>query len=370
MKDLVTGTKSKYKVLHLLEWWDLGGGLETVTKEIVCGLNKDKCDVEVWCLHRGGPMAEEIRQKGIPVRILNISTYHNPFNILKLAQLFKLAKPDIIHSHVYFASTIGRLAAKIAGIKICVNHVHSSYWHYSQLNLIIERILSFFTYKIICVSQSVQEFVIDHERIDPAKAVVIYNGISRRNIQTVPRVGNDFVITVVASLLANKGHGVLLEAISSLKDKHPHIKCWVVGEGEMEAQLKEHAKELGIEKHTTFLGVRRDIPEILSASHLFVLPSLLREGLPVSILEAMAYGVAVVASSVGGIPEVIEDGKNGCLVPPHDPQRLADCIDGLICNPERCHHLALAGKQTFEERFEAKIMVNKIEDLYEESMEA
>ncbi|MBF0510762.1 MAG: glycosyltransferase [Candidatus Omnitrophica bacterium] len=355
-------TVKKIKVLHLLEWCELGGGLEIMTKEIVCGLDKEKFEVEVWCLYRGGLMAEEIHQQGLPVRVLNISTYHNPCNILKLIYLFKEARPDIIHTHVYFASTIGRIAAKLAGVKVCINHVHSSYWHYSKWNLMIERVLSVWTEKIICVSQSVRDFVVQYEKIPSSKVLVIYNGITRKEINSQPN--HDFIVTIVASLFANKGHRVLLEAIASLKNKHPSLKCWMVGEGQEGLGLRALCEELGIVDRVVFWGVRWDIPEILAQSQLFVLTSTQREGLGVAILEAMAYGLPVIASRVGGIPEIIEDGKNGCLVPPGDSQKLAECIDRLIQNTDERQRLASAGRQTFEERFQAKYMIEKIQELY------
>ena len=358
----------KYKVLHLLEWFELGGGLEMIAGEIATGLNKDVFDAQIWCLCRGGKLVEEFRQKGIKVRILNITSYHNPLNIIKLVQLFKEAKPDIVHTHVYFASTIGRIAAKLAGVKVCINHVHSSYWHYTKLNILMERLLSLWTSKIICVSEHVRTFVVEYEKINADRVVIIRNGISRKDVCKPPDHSDHFVITIVASLFANKGHMILLDAIALLRGRYPQIKCWIVGEGEMGTELKQYAKDLGIDQDVVFWGVRWDVPQLLLASQLFVLTSIFREGLPISILEAMAYGVPVVASSVGGIPEIIKDGINGCLVLPQDAQQLADCIEELIKDPDKCMRLALAGKKTFEEDFEAKKMVAQIEDVYRKAL--
>ncbi len=353
----------KYKVIHLVEHCDLAGGLETVVCEIVLGLDKEKFDVQLWCLARGGYLAEEVRKNGVTVRVLGIRTYHNPLNIFKLARLFKEAKPDILHSHIYFASTLGRIAAFLAGVKICLVHVHSSYWHYSKRNVFIERLLSLMTSKIICVSKSVQSFVVGHEKIDAPKTVVVYNGISRRQVAKPP-VAEGIILTVVAFLTERKGHKYLFEAIALLKDKHPSIKCWIVGDGQMASQLHELAKQLAIADKMVFWGARSDVPEILSASQLFVLPSIAMEGLPVSIIEAMAYGVAVVASRMGGIVEIIEDGHNGCLVAPHDSQQLADTIDRLIRDPEKRRLMALAAGKTFEQKFSARAMIAQIEEIY------
>lgn len=365
----------RIKVFQLLEWFELGGGLEKIAGEIAVGLNQERFISEIWCIDRGGKLVEMYRKKGVPVRVLNISSYFNPFNILKLAKLFKQEKPDIIHTHVYFAATIGRIAAKLAGVKVIMHHVHSTYWHYSSINVLMERFLSHFTDKIICVSQAVRNFVVLNEKINPNKIEVIYNGISRKEVATdrdsfrlaLGVQKDDVVITVVASLLHNKGHKVLLEAMAGLKDKYPFLKCWIVGEGPMEKELRDMVSQWSLEKQVTFLGVRADVPEILSTSDIFVLPSLLREGQPLSVLEAMAYGVPVIASRIGGVPEIIRDQENGILVPAQEPQLLADQIEVLILDPGRRKQLGEAGRKTFVENFDANIMIKKMEELYTES---
>lgn len=366
----------KIKVFQLLEWFELGGGLEKIAGEIALGLNPERFTSEIWCIDRGGKLVEMYQEKGVPVRVLHISSYFNLFNIFKLANLLKQEKPDIIHTHVYFAATIGRIAAKLAGIKVIIHHVHSTYWHYSSINLLIERWLSLLTDKIICVSRAVQDFVVTHERIRLDKTEFIDNGISGKEIPVNPSLFRSIlgvekehvVITIVASLLNNKGHKILLEAIFCLKDKYPFIKCCIVGEGPMEKDLKNLVNQWSLEKQVIFLGVRSDVPEILSASDMFVLPSLLREGQPLSILEAMAFGVPVIASRVGGIPEIIRDQENGVLVPPQEPQLLADQIEALILDSAKRERFGQAGKKTFDESFDAKIMIKKIEELYVKSL--
>ena len=360
----------KLKVLQLLEWFDLGGGLETITGEIALGLDRNQFDVEIWCIARGGKLVEEFRKKGITVRVLDINTYFNPLNILKLALLFRQVKPDIIHTHVYFASTIGRVAARLAGVPICINHVHSMYWHYSKINLLIEKFLSLCTDKIICVSQVVKDFVIRHERIAEIKTVVIKNGITQISGQTPGQRESfgvekkDILIVCVASLLGNKGHEILLQALVLLRKTIPEIKCLIVGEGLMEGGLKKQATELKLDKHVRFLGVRNDVPSILKACDIFVLPSLYREGLPVSILEAMAYGLPVVASRVGGVPEVITDHVNGLLVSPANAPELAQSLLRLILDPDLRKRLSEQAHNDFTEKFEAKVMIRQIEQLY------
>jgi len=366
---------SKIKVLHLLEWFDISGGLERVALEIAFGLAGEKYDVEIWCVHRGGALVESLEQKRISVRILNIESYFNPLNILKLARAFRETKPDIIHTHVYFASTIGRIAATIAGVPVCINHVHSAYWHYTPQNLFIERLLAQVTRRIICVSNYVRDFVINHEKIDPSKVEVIYNGITSVNTASRPDSRQAFhvpeaeiIITTVATLFENKGHQVVLKALSLLRDRFKNFKYWIVGAGLMEKELKELAKQLNLEKEIIFWGVRKDVPQILAASDIFVLASIHREGLPISILEAQSCQVPVIASRIGGVPEVINDQVNGLLVAPNDPAALAKALEELIFKSDKRQEYAKEGARTFNEHFCAKFMIERIDRLYQKCL--
>jgi len=365
----------KYKVIHLVETLDAIGGMERIIAEIAIHLNKQEFELRIWCLHRDGKFAQELRKQGLIVRVLNINDYYNPLNILKLAWALKKARPDIVHTHMYFASTIGRIAGKIAGVKVLINHVHSSYWHYSSRNLLIERILSKITNKIICVSRHTKDFVINHEKIDLSKVEVIYNGISiehafsrqdvRQSFNVLPQ---EIIIITVASLLENKGHRVLLKALSLLGDQKSRVKCWIVGQGPMEEELKEYARELNLDSKIIFWGERHDVPQLLTASDIFVLASIQREGLSISVLEALAYQVPVIATKVGGIPEVIEDCVNGLLLAPNEPDALAAAIEGLMTDHQKRLEYAQAGSRKFYEQFESKIMIAHIEKLYKECL--
>ena len=129
---------NKLSVIHLVE--DLKtGGAERVIADTAEGLDRKKFRAQVWCVARGGEIADELRGKGVEVRILGIRSYHNPLNILRLSSFLKKEKPDIVHTHGYFASVIGRLAAKKAGLPIISTHVHSTYWEYKKRHLLLER---------------------------------------------------------------------------------------------------------------------------------------------------------------------------------------------------------------------------------------
>ena len=363
----------KIKILQLVE--DLSvGGAEKVIAEISQGLNKQNFNVSIWCLSKGGAIAVELQEKGAAVNILGISNYFNPLNIFKLVFLLKKAQPNIVHTHGYFASVIGRIAAKLACIPVLISHVHSTYWDYTKRNLWIEKYLSRFTSSIICCSKAVKDFVTGHERIDPSKTTVIYNGVDVErfyNFNDIPAAKKEFgiepnipVVGIVSSLTPHKGHKFLLQAAPLILETFPTTIFLFVGDGILMDELYKQAKDLNISTNVIFSGTRNNIPEILNAMDIFVLPSTTREGLGISILEAMATEKPVVATNIGGIPEVVVNGKTGILVPPQNPEALASAIIDLLKNPEKVQEMGKMGKLRVEEKFTTKKMISEIDSLY------
>lgn len=365
--------EDRIKVLHLVE--DLKtGGAERIIADISEGLNRQEFAAGVWCLTRGGEIADELKNKGIPVGILRISNYHNPLTILGLSHLLRKEKPDIVHTHLYFASVIGRLAARRAAIPILLSHVHSTYWEYKKRHIWMERFLSRITKKIICCSKAVEHFVTHQERIRSSKTIVIYNGVDEERFSSTKepsliktQLGIDSespVVGSVSSLKALKGHTYLLRAVPLITDIFPKTKFLIVGDGPLRPLLEAQVKEENISSSVIFTGTRQDIPDLLSAMDVFILPSCLREGLGIAIIEAMAAAKPVVATDIGGIPEVVRSGATGLLVPPRDEIALGEAIIQLLKNPEMSKHLGKQGKLRFKKRFTKKKMISEIENLY------
>jgi len=364
----------KIRALHLVEDLKIGGA-ERIIATIATGLNKQNFDVIIWCIARGGEVADELKEAGVKVNILGIFNYHNPINILKLARLLKKAKPDIVHTHGYFASVIGRIASKIAGILILINHVHSTYWDYKKRHILMERFLSLFTHKIICCSKAVEDFVRDHERIKPAKTLVIYNGVDGdrfslpKNTSSVKaQLGidsGDSVVGIISSLTPHKGHKYLFQAAPMILDASPPAKFLIVGDGILREKLEKQIKNLDLASYVIFTGTRKDIPDLLSTMDIFVLPSCEREGLGISIIEAMAAEKPVVAADIGGIPEVVKNGETGFLIPPRNPEALARAIIELLRNPRKAKTMGKQGRKRFKEKFTNKRMLSEVENLYE-----
>lgn len=364
-----------FPVLHIVEDMKIGG-LEKVLASIVLGLDRKKYRPEVWCLSRGGEMADELMRQDVKVRILNLETYHNPLNIVHLTGLMRQARFSLLHTHGYFAGTFGRLSGWLAGVPVLVTHVHSTYFNYRKRNLWVERMLSHVTSKVICVSAAVQSFVTDLENIPKEKTCVIYNGVDVPSgnvpvedmLQTRSSLGigdNEILLIVVASLKPLKGHAFLFHALSDIFQRVPNFRLLVVGDGPQRKDLEAQAEHLGIASRILFTGTRDDVQALLRISDIFILPSVEREGVSMAIIEAMASGLPVVSTLLGGIPEVVENGSSGYLVPPGDRHALSEVLTALMENSDLRNKMGEKGKEIHRRAFTRSRMVQNIEDLYD-----
>ena len=349
------------------------GGLERVIQSLALGLPKEKYDVKVWCLTKGGPVADELQAAGIDVEILGMGPRCTLPFLLKLRKKMRDSRADILHAHGYTACTIGRTAGFLANVPVIMAHVHSLYWGYTARQLFTEKILSLVTDKVLCCSQAVAGFVINREKINPGKVAVIYNGAADMGPRTASGTRaalglspQDFAVGVVASLVENKGHSYFLEAIREAAKTRPNIKAVLAGGGPLRGELEGLVKKLGIAGNVIFCGIVRDIGPFLSAVELVAQPSVEREGLSISILEAMSAGRAVIGARVGGIPEAVTDGETGMIVPPRDPAALAAAILALAADREKLEKMGRAARIRYEEKFTLRHMIGGVAGVYEE----
>jgi len=366
----------KIKLILLVEDFRIGG-LERVVETIFCGLDRERYDPRIWCLAAGGELSHKLVRKGKKVKLFNLKTYHNPLNIFKLAFLLRKNKIQILHTHGYFASTIGRVSAFLARTPIVIAHVHTTYFSFSKRNKFIEKLQSHFTDRIVCVSKAVQKFVVEVEKIHPSKTCLIYNAAvvpdtldldeqteSERSLLGI--TNNDFVAISVASLTPHKGHHILLDAATIIIRGSPHFKLLIVGAGPLKRELEEHAKRSGICNNTIFTGLRENVFPLLKLSNIFILASTEREGLGIALIEAMAAGLPVIGTRIGGIPEVIQESMNGILVSPGDTHELALTIKMLMKNRGLREKMGNDGQRIYREKFTATQMIRHVESLYTE----
>ncbi len=219
--------------------------------------------------------------------------------------------------------------------------------------------------------------VVGMERIPASRISVLYNGVDISHFTPVPGIGcdvrrelglrcEDLVVGTVGRLSPEKGGvDLLIRAVKSLCLEYPHARLLIVGDGPMRPELEKVAAHTGLD--ALFAGTRNDIPRLLSAMDIFVLPSL-REAMPIALLEAMAMRLPVVATLVGGVPEIVEDGKTGLLVPPDDESVLALALNKLASSPKLMSELAAAGQKHVQLNFTLDSMVAHVEQLYETLM--
>src|SRR5207247_1768501 len=323
------------RVLHVLATL-LPGGSEISVLRLISVLDPGRYQVRVAWL-RGEPVLEnEFRAAGADVVPMGMRAKLDPACFLRLVRYVARERIDIVHTHMDVADFYGALAGRLGGARCVVATKHAPdefrprrTWKRYPF-LLLERLSYQMDDAVIVVSEGLRFFFETVERLPRRKMIVIGHGVdatarpatreeARRSLG-LPQQGP--LIGAVGRLSPEKGQNVLLQALPSVLAAFPQAACVLAGEGPARAALEAEARRLGIGDRVVFLGLRRDVPMVLAALDLFVQPSIY-EGFGLSLLEAMAAGLPVVASRVGGIPELIEDGRTGLLVPPQDSMALA-----------------------------------------------
>jgi glycosyltransferase involved in cell wall biosynthesis len=359
---------SPARVVHLVE--DMRtGGLERVVHTIVTTLDRARYSPEVWCLARGGEIADSVAAAGVKVEILGMGPRPSPRFLWALARRLRRTDAGIVHCHGYTASTVGRTAAVLARTPRVFAHAHTLALWLQPRQRYIERALALFTERIVCVSESVRRFVVEQERIPRAKTEVIYNGVPEIGLPDRERARRDFhiaagvpVLGCVASLTPQKGHAVLMEAVGIARQRLPDIVLLVVGDGPLRGELERRARHLGIA--AVFTGRMERVEAALAAVDAVALLSLEREGLSLAVIEALSAAKPVIGSRVGGIPEAVTDGVNGLLCAPADAADAARCITAVLGDPVRREAMGRAGRSAFLKMFTVDAMMSRVECLY------
>jgi glycosyltransferase involved in cell wall biosynthesis len=254
---------------------------------------------------------------------------------------------------------------------------HGLYKTKKRRQIFIDRLLSYVTDKIIVVSNAVKIYAHTQSKIPSNRFEVIYNFVDPE--QFVPRrsrkdmrcelglEANDIVVGSTGRLVKEKGYDFLLKAIKLLLEGGKDLKLVLVGDGPYLEVLKKKAQLYHIQNNIIFLGNRRDVPDLLNIMDVFVMPTL-EEGFGLSIIEAQLFNLPVIASEVDGIPEIIEDGISGLLVPPKNYEALSKAINLLLKNESLSKKLGKAGHEIVLEKFVANVQANHLSSLYESLM--
>ncbi|MCM8780892.1 MAG: glycosyltransferase family 4 protein [Candidatus Omnitrophica bacterium] len=316
--------------------------------------------------------------------IRNINPIYDLIAFLRLLFLFRRQRFDIVHTHTAKAGVLGRLAAYLAGVPVIIHMPpgHNFYGYFSGVFIwgivMIERLLSRITDKIITLTELEKMDFIRFKVASKDKIAVIYQGLELEKYadSSVDSVDKDTlkkefniakdekVVGFVGRLEPIKGIGYLIEAAHFVLEKLPQTKFIITGEGSLHRDLERKIIQGNLRDKILLTGWREDIREILSILDVLVLPSL-NEAVGMILIEAQAQGLAPVATRVGGIPEVVQDGKTGILVRPKDAQALAEAIEMLLEDKERRIQMGRQARQWIKERFNVENMVRSISDLYQ-----
>jgi glycosyltransferase involved in cell wall biosynthesis len=343
------------RILHLISSAGLFGA-ERIALELSKSLKKTYyCEPIIGVIRNvynpHEEMLEEAKRNNIPYAVFQCRSQLDLKLAFLIKEFIKKNKIDIIHCHGYKSNFYGLLASKGQVPTVTTNHNWlTAHWKL-KIYCILDSLWIRFFDRIVAVSNEVKKDMLRY-KIPEEKIRVIDNGIDLERFEKLVETKNMknqlgfeekiTIIGTIGSLVIEKGHIYLLEAARQILDGVKDLKFLMIGDGPLRKQLEEKSEELGIKKHVIFMGQRKDIPELLMAMDIFVLPSI-KEGLPVVLLEAMAAKRPVIATRVGAIPKVIENKDIGILVEPKDIKGLRDAITNLINDPERMNLLAREG---------------------------
>lgn len=373
----------KARICHITKATGIAGS-EKHLLMLLKGLDKAKYQVKLILLVERDKSLDDcvlhFEGGGVQVKRVLIRGDIDPLLVWRLYRLLREGNYDLVHTHLIHADLYGTLAAKLAGVPIIVSTKHNDdAFRRHSLYAFLDRLASKFANKIIVISDSLRRFFVEVEGLDAGKITRIYYGLDAAEFG-VHSLGDSSVreefgieanwpmAGIVARLDRQKGHTYLLTAFAKVVETLPQAKLLVVGDGYLRGDLEKQTRGLGITSQVTFTGWRNDVPRIMADLDLLILPSLW-EGFGLVLLEAMAMAKPIVATRVSAIPEIMVDGETGILVPPKDPNSLAEAIIRLVQNPSRAREMGRKGRERLEKEFSVEKMVKQAERVYESLIE-
>lgn len=371
------------RILYVLRCLGVGG-LEKQLLLLIRHLRHRGHACHVFSLEEGGCLMQTIQREGVAVRTGRMASgelFRAPWKLLAaeggLAAWTRSLKPHVVHAFLPLVSLMGAAAGKLCRVPLVVTGRRALGTHQERYPALrfADRLSHRLSDRVTVNSRAVWQDTLLRDHLPSRKIVLIHNGVEtepfdradkgssavRRALQIPP--GHRVAITV-ANLIPYKGHADLLEAAAAVVARVPQTVFLFAGEDRgLQASLEQRAASLGILGHVRFLGLRTDIPALLAASDVAVLASH-EEGFSNSLLEAMAAGLPVVATCVGGNPEAVVEGETGWLVPPGDPGALADRLADLLENPARARAWGRSARARVERCFSVEKAARLHEDLY------
>jgi glycosyltransferase involved in cell wall biosynthesis len=364
--------------------------------DVICRMNQSRFANTVCSIFTGDDLKPELLSSGVPVIELGLrdgKKLDALKSITRLSSLIRNGRYSAIHTWLYQADILGRIAGRMAGAPLIISALQNSWYEPEVLNngnmnrakFNLARNLDKWTGKLsharfVACSDFVRDSMIKRLGLPGEKVDVIYNAVDPERFDLSDQesvnqlrvqlglTGCSPLLACVSRLVPQKGQAYLLEAQAKVVTRFPGARLLIIGEGEEVIRLKEQASRLNIENHTQFLGLRADVRELLQAADIFVFPSLCGEGLPVAMVEAMAVGKPCIAWRLEPNPELIEPGRSGILVEPESTDALAEAICSLAEQPETQQVMGRRGREIVEEKFNIHQITRQFETLYERNL--
>lgn len=351
---------AKIRVLHIALQIETGG-MEKLLVEFARCANRNQYDLRFLSIERCRSIADEILAQGWPIETLAERPGLRPRLVLRLAKIFREVRPDIVHTHNTKPLIYAGPAARMAGVRRIVHTRHGQRFGASRSETTLFRLASYTADRIVTVSHDSARLSRD-EGIASNKITTIWNGINVERFNYLgPQIAGPAIM--VGRLSPEKDVESLIRAVAIITREEPSFRLQIAGDGERMPDLRRLAADLGVEGAVRFLGEVQDIPALLARASLFVLSSL-TEGISLTLLEAMARGLPVVATRVGGNTEVVSEGQTGLLVSAQSPPELAAAMLSLYRDPAARRSMGKAGRSRVELHFEVRRMVAEYERLY------
>lgn len=341
---------------------------------IAAHLDPERFD-RVLCSTRPETVAtlrSELEAAGVEVVFLDRRSTASVHAWAPLVSLLRSGRVDVLHAHKFGSNVWGTVLGRLTRVPVVVAHEHSWSYEGHRVRRCLDRhIVGRGADAFIAVSREDARRMQTVEHIDPRVIRYVPNGIPpmapvQHDVRAELGIPADApVVGSVGQLRPEKAFDLLIRAARILRGDHPDLRVLIAGEGPERPRLEELVRELGLTDTVRLLGLRRDVPDVLAAFDVAVCCSP-AEGSPLSVMEYMAAGVAVAATRVGGIPDLVSDGVHGTLVEPGNARVLARAIDGLLADPAKRREMGNAGRERQAREFDLGVMVERIEDLYVE----
>jgi glycosyltransferase involved in cell wall biosynthesis len=364
----------RYRVLHVIDSLALGGA-QVVLWNLLAQADRARFEMEAACLHGRGVFWERLRATGVPVRSLS---FHHlfPSYVPALGWLYLTRRYDVVHCHLLAANVIAKPLAALSGVRVRINHDHCNDKLADPRRWVpaADAWANRFSTHVCAVSESTRQHLVQAEGVPESRATTIHNGIDLEVFQ--PHLehraaarrrfdlpSDAFVVGGIGRLTYQKNFALFLEVAAAVLAKEPRAFFAIAGTGEDDAALQAQAARLGIAERVRFLGYVAEMPALYPALDCLLLTSRY-EGLPITILEAMAAGVPIVSAALDGVREILRDDEDAALVPPGARDAFAARVTQLVAEPARARRYADAALAKVRAQYSAAAMTRAVEAIY------